>query len=138
MVKLESKIRFDFNHDLYFILSLIKIKIYHIPSLVTNCLLCVCVCVLHHTAEIPGAGRSNFALLSSDMDACSCSITKSSSKKKSLDKVSCKNSTSSSIDNFIRCPVITHAHNVFSLSKVDTSWCKVLVQSLRLCILRIV
>lgn len=43
------------------------------------------------------------------MDACSCSITKSSSKKKSLDKVACRNSTRSSMDNFNRCSV-NHTH----------------------------
>ncbi|KAA8580378.1 hypothetical protein FQN60_005913 [Etheostoma spectabile] len=55
---------------------------------------------------VPGAGSSSFAFLSSVMDACSCSTTKSSSKKKSLDNVTCRNSTSSSMDSFIRCSVL--------------------------------
>lgn len=73
-----------------------------------------------HTVAVPGAGRSSFALLSSVMDACSCSITKSSSKKKSLDKVSCRNSTRSSMDSFIRCSVNrTHRNKTYT---VFESW----------------
>lgn len=58
----------------------------------------ISVCVF----KVPGGGSSNLDRLSSDMEFWSCSITKSSSKKKSFDRVTCRNFTRSSMDNFKR------------------------------------